>query len=658
MYTSAELQLLRNADPGVKIPGIDTPVGNPLSASSLKSLSSLPTNSTAPVFYQPQYNRVVISRAGTVVSGYNFDDATVYVNANNVTIKDSTFTGTTGNYAVQVSGATNTTVTDDTFNGGGADLPLVAWVTSGGHVTITDNRFIDTPSDAIHLMGSGVISGNDFSGAGYTSNAQHPDAIWVPVDNGPVSITDNFIDSTMNPNSDVGANDCIRITTEQGNTSNVKVSGNLLIGGAASIDAGNGGSGRFSNISITNNYLGFATYNGFYPGPMKGVTLSSNVDFDYTNPVYAAKAWVAYRAAGLPTKNLLVSTNGSTVKAGALTGSTTLYGSAGAHLYGGASENDIVAGYGREYLTGGAGANVFTYLTPTGLTTQTKASESFISGFDPAKDVIDLSHIDANLTSPGLQSFTFIGTKAFTSAGAEVRYQLNRTAGATIIQATLAGDTSPDLTIQIAGLLNLTSANFALTSAQSKTDLAKAAALSDSSSRSGSATEYIYTNVPGRSYSSYAAIAYANNTAADDLYLSASSNEIELFENGATITRGGQSERFAIGNGSFNLPYHANETIQAAGVGAETFAFSQGFGRETIDGFAPSGAKADTLKLSESAFSYLNAGMTQAQDLAAVLNHASRGANTTIADSHGDSLTLVGVTAATLAANPGAVKFV
>ena len=43
MYTATEIQLLRNADPGVQIPGIDTPTGNPLPASSLKPLSSITT---------------------------------------------------------------------------------------------------------------------------------------------------------------------------------------------------------------------------------------------------------------------------------------------------------------------------------------------------------------------------------------------------------------------------------------------------------------------------------------------------------------------------------------------------------------------------------------------------------------------------------------
>jgi len=51
--------------------------------------------------------------------------------------------------------------------------------------------------------------------------------------------------------------------------------------------------------------------------------------------------------------------------------------------------------------------------------------------------------------------------------------------------------------------------------------------------------------------------------------------------------------------------------------------------------------------------------MTQAQDLAAVLGHVpTAAASATISDSTGDTLTLGGVTASTLAANPTAVNFV
>ena len=63
-----------------------------------------------------------------------------------------------------------------------------------------------------------------------------------------------------------------------------------------------------------------------------------------------------------------------------------------------------------------------------------------MAAFDPAKDVIDLSGIDANLTAPGLQNFTFIGSAPFSGTGAQVRYQLNPTKNVTYVQVDLAGD--------------------------------------------------------------------------------------------------------------------------------------------------------------------------------------------------------------------------
>ena len=127
-----------------------------------------------------------------------------------------------------------------------------------------------------------------------------------------------------------------------------------------------------------------------------------------------------------------------------------------------------------------------------------------MSSFDPAKDVIDLSHIDANITTPGLQSFTFIGAAPF-DGGADVRYQLNPTSDVTYVQVALAGDTSADFTITLAGLLPLTAANFALTPAQSSADLAAGAALTYSKvqTAAGAPTEYAYSNVQGRAYTSY-----------------------------------------------------------------------------------------------------------------------------------------------------------
>ena len=148
---------------------------------------------------------------------------------------------------------------------------------------------------------------------------------------------------------------------------------------------------------------------------------------------------------------------------------------------------------------------------------------------------------------------------------------------------------------------------------------------------------------------------------ADDLNLSSSANELELYNPGLTVTRGGGSESLQVsGMGSDPLSYHAVETIDATTSGGEQFVFSAGFGNETINGLSTSGASPNSIELARSAFSYLPAGVTQAQALAAVLdNGGAKGpSGLIISDSHGDSLTLTGVTTSMLAANPALVQFI
>ena len=91
----------------------------------------------------------------------------------------------------------------------------------------------------------------------------------------------------------------------------------------------------------------------------------------------------------------------------------------------------------------------------------------------------------------------------------------------------------------------LTAANFALTPSQSAADLADAAALSSKRDPlvAGALTEYEYSNVQGKAYSSYEAFyALTYDLAADDLNLSSNANELVLYDPNQTVTRGGGSE--------------------------------------------------------------------------------------------------------------------
>jgi hypothetical protein len=656
MLSAAEIQLIRNADPSAVLPGIDTLTGNPYAMSSLLEVTKITQNTSPsePYAYLASRNIVYVNQNGAVLSGINFGNATVEIAANNVTIKDCTFSGAIKNHFAIEQNGTGATVENCTFVGSKISTWGGGWIVSNDDITIKDNDFIDTGSDSIDIGNNGgtglggSITGNYFSGSGYASGA-HADAIWMTASTEPFTITDNLIDETWNADAPANANSDIRLTAEIGNLSNVTVSGNYLFGGSFNVEALNQSqpsqnkANTVSDVSITNNDLGYALYGQYYPTTSGLATVSGTTAVDFTNPTASTAALTAYVAAGVPT-----APTGS--------GATTVMGNGvvSADLFAGSGETNFVGGYGSQLLFGGQGANILTYLA-------IGDGGDRAAAFDPAKDVIDLSHIDADITTAGLQDFTFIGSAPF-SGGAQVRYQLNPTTDSTTVQAILAGDTTADFTITLAGLAPLTAANFALTPSQSSAALADGAALTEShvTTAAGAPTEYAYSNVQGRAYTTYESF-YGpgyENLAADDLNLSANANTLVLYDPTQTVTKGGAAESLTIGAGADPLTYHPVETIDATASTGERFVFSAGFGNETITGFSASGSTPDAIQIATSAFSYLTPGMTQAEDLAAVLSQATRtSSGLTIHDTHGDSLTLTGVTPSTIAVDPGMIAF-
>ena len=385
MITAAEIQMIRNANPGAVLPGIDTVTGNPYATSTLTNLSSITQDSKAPFYYSPSKNIVYVNQAGAVLSGINFGTATVVINANNVTVQDSTFTGTTNYWAVVQSAAySGAIVENSTFQGTKSPTESNVWIASTLPITIQDNNFLDSPTDAIGIH-SGVVTGNYFSGAGYLPGA-HADAIYVTDSNGPTTITDNFIDGTPNADAPGQPNNDLRLTAELGDLYDVTASGNYLLGGGYTVTVGGASATTtITNVSVVNNYIGFGTFGPYYPGTASYATLTGNTIVDFTNPTYSAQALTAYEAAGLPTAAVVSATS---VGSFAATGSaaTTILGNGfiGAHLGAGTGETNFVGGFGAQYLFGGQGANILTYLS-------IGDGGDRMSAFDPAKDVIDLS---------------------------------------------------------------------------------------------------------------------------------------------------------------------------------------------------------------------------------------------------------------------------
>ena len=113
-----------------------------------------------------------------------------------------------------------------------------------------------------------------------------------------------------------------------------------------------------------------------------------------------------------------------------------------------------------------------------------------------------------------------------------------------------------------------------------------------------------------------------------------------------------------MGTGSDPLAYHAVETSTRRTSGGEQFIFSAGFGKETINGFSASGAtELDPagevgVLLSDPRH---DAGARIWQPSCPTPPGVQSGL--TINDTHGDSLTLTGVTPSMVAANPGMLEF-
>jgi hypothetical protein len=125
---------------------------------------------------------------------------------------------------------------------------------------------------------------------------------------------------------------------------------------------------------------------------------------------------------------------------------------------------------------------------------------------------------------------------------------------------------------------------------------------------------------------------------------------------------------FTVGSDAFALDAHANETIAAAGAPGAEFEFAPASGlaqpswQDLLSGFVATGSAHETLEFSASAF---GAGLTAADQTAdwralVSLMTQNSASQAVINDLHGDTLTVAGVTKATLtaAANAGDFRFV
>ncbi len=122
-------------------------------------------------------------------------------------------------------------------------------------------------------------------------------------------------------------------------------------------------------------------------------------------------------------------------------------------LDGGVGADTLIGGAGIDTLTGGTGRDWFVYRGDD------LREADVIRDFQSGIDKLAFSAVDANADLAGMQSFTFIGTRAFSRAG-EIRY-VSR-GGVVTIEMNINADADTEYTIVLEGLSSLSGADFSL----------------------------------------------------------------------------------------------------------------------------------------------------------------------------------------------------
>jgi Ca2+-binding RTX toxin-like protein len=143
-------------------------------------------------------------------------------------------------------------------------------------------------------------------------------------------------------------------------------------------------------------------------------------------------------------------------------GSDKLVGSAASEILTGRNGDDdlsgqggsdvLVGGNGVDTMAGGGGGDTFVF----GHVAAARSGDVITDFSRSQGDVIDLGGIDADWTSSGNQSFTFIGSKGFSGNAGDLQYRNGE------IAADVDGDGQADFHIEIANGHGLVADDFIL----------------------------------------------------------------------------------------------------------------------------------------------------------------------------------------------------
>ena len=208
---------------------------------------------------------LMVSRAGAVLDGVDLRGYTVEVHANNVTIKNSLFNATGFHTIYQTGSASGLVVEYNTFDGQKANNSNSDYIYSDkGASTIRNNEFFNLPSDAINTVGGTHREE-------LLLRRRLPDAAPMPTRSR--STAPPGRSSSARTTSTIARRPTRRCPTPMrrsrscrmfGNINDVRVDGNVLLGGGYTIYAMNAEHAA-ANIKITNNDIGLGHWGDLYP---------------------------------------------------------------------------------------------------------------------------------------------------------------------------------------------------------------------------------------------------------------------------------------------------------------------------------------------------------------------------------------------------------
>lgn len=141
-------------------------------------------------------------------------------------------------------------------------------------------------------------------------------------------------------------------------------------------------------------------------------------------------------------------------------GNDTLTGNGGAdEIHGGNGNDQIIGGFGTDRLFGEAGKDTFVYKS-VGHSNLSGGVDTIFDFSGKSGDRIDLSAIDANSKTAKNDSFSFIGSKAFSGHVGELR--VAKKASDTYIYGDTNGDKVADITIHLDDAVTMSKGYFFL----------------------------------------------------------------------------------------------------------------------------------------------------------------------------------------------------